>query len=193
MRATRLTLAAVVLGVGTLLLTGCDPSTTAGGSGASGSRGLTCDPNGFGPLTGCDSADSSGHTPASTETTPAEADTTPAKTDTAPCETDPNGPGVDAGWFNDTKDGNDCVTSTGPTPAHQGQAGNQKITQTTDHNITVTVTWIVVNIDITGFQECVIDLRETRPNPDDHVNRRLTTAKDCEAQHVDTVYRPVGE
>jgi hypothetical protein len=57
---------------------------------------------------------------------------------------------------------------------------------------TVTVTWIVVRIDVTGFRECVLSLREAPPGSGDHLSRRVTTVEDCAAQRVDTVYRPAG-
>lgn len=58
-RLSALIVAAATMSV--LLLTGCDPTTTASGGAAT----IGCDPHGFGPLSGCDSGPntSSGFTP----------------------------------------------------------------------------------------------------------------------------------
>lgn len=145
MTATRLTLAVAALAAGTFLLTACEPVNSSSGSGS----GTTCDPNGWGPLSGCGTADT-GSSPELEPTTPVPAaDQEPTRT--------------------------------------SEKAG------TREHNVTVTVTWIVVHIDVTGLRECVISLREAPPSLNDHFSRRITTPEDCEAQRVDTVYRPVDE
>lgn len=192
MKAIKLSLATAALAAGTLLLSGCEPSNTAGSSGTSGGVGVTCDSNGFGPLSGCDNADSSGPTSSSQE---------PAGADTASCDADMNSRDPDAGGFNDTKDGSEktstagdgCPTDNPPEFEQGAQAEDQKITETTEHRVTVTVTWIVVNIEVTGFRECVIDLRKASQDADDHFSRRITTPEDCKAQQIDAVYRPVSE
>ncbi|MGH3903874.1 MAG: hypothetical protein ACRDTE_06765 [Pseudonocardiaceae bacterium] len=152
MKAIKLSLATAALAAGTLLLSGCEPSNTSGGSGTSGGAGVTCDSNGWGPLSGCDEADSSGPTSSSHE--PAGAD-------------------------NRTEFEQEVQTE------------DQKSTETTEYR--VTITWIVVSIDVTGFRECVIDLREASQDADDRFSRRITTPEDCEAQQIDAVYRPVSE
>ncbi|MGH4013303.1 MAG: hypothetical protein ACRDSL_05095 [Pseudonocardiaceae bacterium] len=185
MKAAKLTLVAAALAAGTLVLTGCEPSNTAGSSGSSGGSGTTCDPNGWGPLSGCGSADIAGNKPAGD--------------DTAPCEADPSAPDRNAGGVNDTRDGSEravtdgdrCVTDSSLEFEREVRAWDQKINEAAQDGFTVTVTWIVVSIDVTGFRECVIGLREAPPNPDDHFSRRITTPEDCEAQQVDAVYRPV--
>lgn len=157
MTATRLTLAVAALAAATFLLTGCEPANSSGGSG---DGGTTCDPDGWGPLSGCENTD----------------------TDSSPESAVP-APDVDRK----------------PTPSSENQDGapaNESTTEkvgTPENNITVSVTWIVVSIDVTGFQECVIGLREGPPSFDEHFSRRITTPEDCEAQQVDTVYRPVDK
>ncbi len=107
----------------------------------------------------------------------------------------------DAGGFNDTKDGsektstdeNGCRTDNRPEFEQEIQPEDQETTETTEHRVTVTVTWIVVNIDVTGFRECVIELREAQQDADDQFSRRITTVEDCKAQQIDTVYRPVDK
>lgn len=192
MKAIKLSLATAALAAGTLLLSGCEPSNTAGSSGTSGGVGVTCDSNGFGPLSGCDNADGSGPTSSSPE---------PTGADTASCEADMSSRDPDAGVFNDTKDGsektstdeNSCQTDNRPELEQEDQTEDQKITETTEHRVTVTVTWIVVNIDVTGFRECVIELREAQQDADDQFSRRITTPEDCKAQQIDAVYRPVNK
>ncbi|MGH3904132.1 MAG: hypothetical protein ACRDTE_08085 [Pseudonocardiaceae bacterium] len=107
----------------------------------------------------------------------------------------------DAGGFNDTKNGsektstdeNGCRTDNRPEFEQEIQPEDQETTETTEHRVTVTVTWIVVNIDVTGFRECVIELREAQQDADDQFSRRITTVEDCKAQQIDTVYRPVDK
>lgn len=185
MKAIKSALVATVLAAGTLVVAGCDPATT-GSSGASGSGGITCDPNGFGPLSGCDSTGDSAQKPA--ETTPK-----PAETTSKPAETTPEPTRIDATPCEADLNGNGCVTGSRPKFEYKVQGGNKETIQSSDNGFTVTVTWIVVSIDFTGFRECVIGLREAPANPDDHFSHRLTTAKDCQAQRVDAVYRPVGD
>lgn len=191
MRATRPILAAAALAAATLVLTGCEPVDTTGGPGTatgSGTGGDTCDPGGWGPLSGCDSADQEQRSPNGADGS--DQDRKSAGTDT--CDTDHRVSAVDTGdesrWsVFDTRRCPAQSHSDGPEAPHQGL----KVTETTRNDYTVTVTWIVVDIKITGFRECVLDLRPAHPQPDDHFSRRFTTPKDCEAQRIDAVYRPV--
>lgn len=199
MRATALTLAAAALAAGTFLLTGCEPGDTVtfNGSGtynapeapdASDGPGVGCDPNGFGPLSGCDS--SSGgreQSPQATEDKPApgrddSADKT-TEAEPAPCPDDSHNLDLGAGRFGDK---NDCESS--PDAEQEYQVWDQKITE---GRYDITVTWIVVRIKFTGFRECALDLREASSESEDHFTRRITSTEDCRAQQVHTVYRPV--
>lgn len=158
MTAPRLTLIAAALAAGTFLLAGCEPATNSGGSGGGGS---TCDPNGWGPLSGCGNADTGSGPEAEPEIPAPEVTQKPS-----------------------------------PTSENNHTAENDPATEkvsTPENNVNITVTWIVVSIEVTGFRECVIGLREAPPSFDDHFSRRITTPEDCEAQQVDTVYRPVSE
>ncbi len=192
MKAIKLSLTTAALAAGTLLLSGCEPVNTADGSGTSGSVGVTCDSNGFGPLSGCDITVSPSPTSSSQE---------PTGADTASCEADMSGRDPNADGFYDTKDGsektstdeNRCPTDNPPEFGQEDQTEDQEITETTEHRVTVTITWIVVNIDVTGFRECVIELREAQQSADDHISRRITTAEDCKAQQIDAVYQPVNK
>jgi hypothetical protein len=170
LKANKYALFAGALAAATFVLTGCEPASTAGGAGGSGSGGITCDPNGFGPLSGCDSAgEPAKATQGPAETTTKPAATTLAPATLAPARIDPTPCAANRSW-------NDCVA----------------VSQSSDNGFTLTVTWIVVSIDFTGFQECVIGLRVAPAKPDDQFSHRLTTVKDCEGQRVDTVYRPVA-
>lgn len=165
MTATRLTLAVAALAAGTFLLTGCEPANSTAGSGGG---GTTCDPNGWGPLSGCGNADSAnGPEPAAPTPTPAPTPAPDADRKPTPASED-----------------NDSTADDEPTTEN---------VSTPENNVTISVTWIVVSIDITGFRECVIGLREAPPSSDDHFSRRITSPEDCEAQQVDTVYRPVDK
>lgn len=196
MRATALTLAAAALAAGTFLLTGCEPGDTVtfNGSGtynpsdtsdASDGLGVDCDPNGFGPLSGCSS--SSGAREQSPQTTddkptPGQDDSADKTTETepAPCPDDSHNLDLGAGRFDD-KNGDACDTS-------DTKHGDQKITV---GRYDVTITWIVMKIDFTGFRECVLDLQDPSAKSEDHFSRRITTTEDCKAQQVHAVYRPV--
>ncbi|MCA1674783.1 MAG: hypothetical protein LC799_22190 [Actinobacteria bacterium] len=191
MRATTLTLAAAALAAGTLVLTGCEPASTTGSSGSSGGVGVSCDPTGFGPLSGCDGTDSSGpqqdssgtpeNDPAAHEDNSADK---PAETEPAPCADDPNDLDLGVGRFGDAGE-NGCDSP------DDGQTWDQKTTEITEGHYTVTVTWIVVSIEFTGFRECVLGLREATAKTDEDFSRRVTTTEDCKAQQVHTVYRPL--
>ena len=194
MKASTLTLAVAALAAGTLVLTGCEPATTTGSSGSSGSAGLGCDPTGFGPLSGCDSTDSPGPQEDSSDAmennpVPGEdvAADQPAEAEPAPCEDDPNDLDLGAGRFDDV-DKNGCDSAG---DGDHGQTWDQKLTETSTGHYTVTVTWIVVSIDFTGFRECVLGLQEAAAKSDDRFTRRITTTEDCKAQRVDTAYRPL--
>lgn len=191
MRATRPTLAAAALAAATFLLTGCEPVTITSGPSSSDGRGVDCDPNGFGPLSGCHGASSPDQqqaVPETTTNTPAPAKDDSAESETPPCKTDPGELDLGAGRF-DGADGCDSGQDTGYDSHH----GGQQITETTTRRYTVTVTWIVVSIDFTGFRECVLGLQEAPAKSDDPFSRRITTTDDCEAQQVHTVYRPVAD
>lgn len=159
MKANRAVLTAVAVAAVTCALTACQPSGAAGAGG----NGVSCDPNGWGPLSEC------GTTPNPT-TTPAEVTSAPASP--APTETT-------------------VPTAEPPSWAHQWPDYDE-ITRTPANSYTVTITWIVVSIRVTGFQECVLELRSAEPDSHDPVSRRFTTPADCDAQRVDTVYRPIG-
>jgi hypothetical protein len=190
MKAARLTMAVAALAAGTLLLTGCEP---AGSSGSY--SGPTCDPNGFGPLSECDGSEQPDRASTNPANPPAPAgappettrpDREPARSETAPCDESGRDVGGESSWA--VADRGSCPDGSGPDGEHD-VSPSQKIT--TWQGYTVTVTWIVVSIEVTGFRECVIALRTAHPDPDDHFSRRITTPQDCKAQRVDAVYRPV--
>lgn len=202
MRVTGSAVLAVLAAAGALVLAGCEPATgTAAGSGTSNGRTANCDPNGWGPFSGCRDEASDG----------AGAGDTGTGNDTGTDDTGTDGTGTTDGtdptaerahcdesggseaaehprWVRDARE----RCGSGDRQAEQGSPPGHVITETT-RRYTVSITWIVVKIDVTGFRECVIALRAAEPDPDDHVSHRYTTPEDCRAQRVDTVYRPLDE
>lgn len=191
MKAAGLTMAVAALAAGTLALTGCEPA----GSGGSSYSGPTCDPNGFGPLSECDGSEEPDSTsPTSDSPTvqpPAQAgpDREPVRAQPAPCDGDGSADSGESRWA--FADSESCPGGGSPGAGQDAPKRSQEIT--TWQGYSVTVTWIVVNIEVTGFRECVIALRQAGPDRDDHFSRRITTLQDCRAQRVDAVYRPVDE
>lgn len=187
MKSKRWALAMAALAA--LTLTACEPGT-AGSTGTSGGSGVDCDPHGWGPLSNCGGATSTTRTPVGAETTsppsPVEttAVTTPVET-TSPCGSE--------GSYS-SGDGVSTVAQGCPGGDHPwwNPAPDDRRTTSRGEGYTVTVTWIVVSVKITGFRECVIELRSAEPNSGEPLRRRFTTPDDCDAQQVDTVYHPVG-
>lgn len=181
MRVARLSgLAAALLA--TLALTGCEPVNNTGGVG-SGGGGIVCDPGGWGPLNDC--GDESTGTSKPVDTTEPESTPEPEPVEEPTPGPEPSPSPCDAGedrhslrWVFDDND------SCGP-DGTEGTEGDP------DRHVSVSVTWIVVHIEQTGFRECVLSLRSSEHSSENHYSRVITTKKDCAAQRVNTTYHPV--